>query len=124
MILSNYDKKELKLKCADLLARTYLELGQKMQSATIVMSSGILCDDLQRDFGNLTLEDIQIAFRDGVRRSEEFHLNVKTMYKWIFRYRKLLWDAQYQVHTMNKDPKQVPYYRPKNKLITTKTQIK
>lgn len=124
MILSNYDKKELQLKCADLLARTYLELGQKSQAETIVMMSDVLSDDLRRDFGNLMFEDIQIAFRDGIRKTEEFHLSVKTFYKWIYRYRKLLWDAHYEVHTMNKDPKQVPYYKKQPNLLTNKKLLK
>ena len=124
MNISTYNSKELKLKCADLLALTYMELGQKSQAETIILMSGVLSNDLKRDFGNLMFEDIQIAFRDGVRKTDDFHLTVKTFYKWIYRYRKLLWEANYQVLTMNKDPKQVPYYREKIKLLTNKTQIK
>lgn len=124
MNILQYEQKALELKCVDLLSKTYLELDQKTQADTIVTKAKILADDLRRDFKTLTFEDIQEAFRLGVRKTDIFHLNVKTMYTWIYSYRKLLWDAYYDVHTLGKDPKQVPYYKPKNKLLTNKKLLK
>ena len=119
--INEYEVKELRLQCVNLISKTYLELGQKSDADTIVTLSTILSDDLIKDFKSLYFEDIIEAFRIGVRKTDKFHLNVKTYYHWILAHRKTLWDAHYQVHTMNKPPKQVPYYREKTKLLTNKT---
>ncbi len=52
--ISQYGLKELKLECATLIARTYLELGQNSQAETVVLMSKILADDLIRDFKSLS----------------------------------------------------------------------
>ncbi len=117
MKINKIDKKELTLKCVDLLAKTYLELGQRPDEETISTMATILSEDLQKDFKTMDMEDIQEAFRRGVRQTDKFHLNVKTYYHWIKKYRQLLWDAAYEVHTLNKNPKEVPLYKPKQKLL-------
>tara|TARA_R100000655_G_scaffold36432_3_gene70723 strand:+ start:962 stop:1318 length:357 start_codon:yes stop_codon:yes gene_type:complete len=109
---------DLRSHAIEILSKAYLELGQNPNEDTIVSMSLILAEDLQRDFKNLEIEDIRQAFRRGVRETDEFHITVKTYYKWIKKYRDLLWDAEYQVRTQGKDPKQVPYYKePKIKLL-------
>ena len=120
--ISQYGLKELKLECATLLSRTYLELGQKSEAETVVLMSKILADDLVRDFKSLSFQDIQEAFRQGVRKTDKFHLNVKTYYHWILNYRAILWDATYQVRTMNADPKKVPHFREQAKLLMNKNK--
>ena len=121
-MIQNIEKKELQLKCADLLAKTYVELGQKSQADTIVALSQVLADDLHKDFRNLYFNDIENAFRNGVRKSDEFHLSVKTYYRWILRWRAIIWDATYQVETQGANPKEVANYREKPKLLTIKTK--
>ena len=121
-MIQNIEKRELTLKCADLLAKTYVELGQKSQADTIVALSQVLAADLHKDFKNLYFNDIENAFRNGVRKSDEFHLSVKTYYRWIYRWRSIIWDATYQVETQGANPKQVPNYREKPKLLTHKNQ--
>ncbi len=120
--ISQYGLKELKLECATLISRTYLELGQKSEAETVVLMAKILADDLVRDFKSLSFTDIKEAFRQGVRKSDKFHFNVKTYYQWILNYRAILWDATYQVRTMKADPKQVPHFREQAKLLMNKSK--
>ena len=101
-----------------ILTRTVLELRlRSMTEDDLVSLSLILAEDLQEDFGNLEMIDISKAFRRGVRKTDEFLIGPKVWYIWIKQYRDLLWDAQYQVRTQGADPKKVPYYKPKQKLI-------
>ena len=93
--------KELTLKCVDLISKTFVELGQTKSEEEIVILSRSLADDLQRDFGNLTFVDIENAFRQGVRNTDLFALNVKTYYRWIKAHRQIIWDNE------DKDPQQV-----------------
>lgn len=83
---------DLESMCVDLLAKTYLELGQKSDAETMITFAKILSEDLQDDFKNLTFEDIIQSFKQGVRTSDEFHLNVKTYYKWIKTHRQIIWN--------------------------------
>ena len=101
----------------EILSKAFLELGQNPNEDTIVSMSLILAEDLQKDFKNLEIEDIKASFRRGIRESDEWHITVKTYYKWIKTYRNLLWDAEYQVTTQGADPKLVPLYKQTQKLL-------
>lgn len=92
MKIKEYQTKDLQLKCVDLLAKTYLELGQKSDSESMITLSQIFCDDLQTDFQDLTMDDIIHAFKQGVRNTDDFHLTVKTYYKWIKTHRQIIWN--------------------------------
>ena len=92
MKIKEYKTKDLQLKCVNLLATTYLQLGQKSDSETMITLSQILCEDLQTDFESLTMDDIIQAFKQGIRNTDDFHLTVKTYYKWIKAHRKVIWD--------------------------------
>ena len=102
---------DLRSHSVEILSKAFLELGQNPNEDTIVSMSLILAEDLQKDFKNLEIEDIKAAFRRGIRETDEFHLTVKTYYKWIKTYRNLLWDAEYQVKTMKRLPKEVPLFK-------------
>lgn len=108
---------DLRSYAVEILSRTFLELGQNPSEDTIVSMSLILAEDLQKDFKNLDINDIQEAFKRGVRETEDFHITVKTYYKWIKKYRDLLWDAEYQVTTQGTDPKLVPLYKNNNQKL-------
>ena len=61
---------------------------------------------------SLTFEQIDDAFRQGVRFGDfEPFLNIRTFYRWINAHKKVINDATYQVRTMGKDPKEVPFYQ-------------
>tara|TARA_R100000655_G_scaffold39753_1_gene75083 strand:- start:799 stop:1182 length:384 start_codon:yes stop_codon:yes gene_type:complete len=95
------DKNELNLKCVDLISKTLVELGQTKSEQEIVILARSLSDDLQQDFNKLMFSDIENAFRQGVRNTDLFALNVKTYYRWIKSHRQLIWDND------DKEPKQV-----------------
>lgn len=86
----NIENDVLQQFCVKLLSKTFLELRQKTSAEDIVSIAIILSNDLKEDWRNLTLPDIEHAFRIGVRKGNEFHLNTPTMYKWIKEHKKLI----------------------------------
>tara|TARA_R110002051_G_scaffold208590_1_gene274528 strand:+ start:171 stop:536 length:366 start_codon:yes stop_codon:yes gene_type:complete len=114
------DRKELALKCVDLISKTFVELGQTKSEQEIVILARSLSDDLMRDFSKLMFLDVENAFRNGVRNTDLFALNVKTYYKWIKSWRQIIWDARDEVENKGTDPTKVVGYRPEPKLLTNK----
>ena len=117
MLIKQSTIEDLRNESLEILSRAYLELGQNPDEDTVVSMRLILAEDLKKDFPNLDIDDIKASFRKGIRDTDSFHITVKTYYKWIKSYRDLLWDAEYQVKTLNKPPKDVPYYKPKQNLL-------
>jgi hypothetical protein len=94
MYIKQENKKELTLKCVDLISKTFVELGQSKSAEEIALLAQSLTDDLFKDFKTLTFTDIENAFKDGVRNTDLFALNVKTYYKWITSHRQLIWNNE------------------------------
>ena len=92
MKIKEYDIQDLQLKCVELISMTLVELGQVKDEKHIVILAQSLSNDLIEDFGNLYFEDIQQSFRNGVRHTDTFVLNVQTYYKWIKAHRQLIWN--------------------------------
>ena len=92
MVIKEIETSQLKLKCLDLITKTFVELGQVKDDKTLAILAQTLASDLLEDFPNLTIEDIQQAFRQGVRNTDKFVLNVKTYYLWIKAHRQLIWN--------------------------------
>lgn len=113
--LKQENLKELSEKCLDLLAKTSVEIGHKTDAQTLATLSKIFAEDLmtEKRFGNMTFNQVQDAFKFGVRfGKDEPFLNIRTFYKWTYEHKKERIDnAYYEVHTLNKDPKTVPYYQ-------------
>tara|TARA_R110002020_G_scaffold424388_2_gene633590 strand:- start:18483 stop:18815 length:333 start_codon:yes stop_codon:yes gene_type:complete len=104
----------MKEKCYDLIARTSIELGLRTDGKTMAALAKILAADLQTEnrFKMLSFDQIDEAFRQGVRfGKDDPFLNIRTFYKWIISHKKIINDATYQVRTMGKDPKEVPFYK-------------
>jgi len=119
------EKQVLTLKCCDLISKTFVELGQAKSEQEIVILSNSLADDLLTDFGSLAFIDVTNAFRDGVRNTDLFALNVKTYYKWIKSHRQLIWDNETKEES-NKD-RRLAYRSRKGtgmKSITNMKQLK
>tara|TARA_R110002020_G_C16287613_1_gene772207 strand:+ start:342 stop:731 length:390 start_codon:yes stop_codon:yes gene_type:complete len=117
-MISKLTDKELTELCVHLLSKTYLDLGQHNIDAKMkVLMAQSLCYDLKHSFSNLLWKDIQNSFWYGVRNSEEFNLNAKTWTKWIKSWRKIIWDANYEVEVLGKPAHKVKYYRPRQLLI-------
>ena len=92
MKIKDIDIKELELMCVDLISKTLVELGQIKDEKHIVILARSLAYDVKEDFKNLTFEDIVQAFRQGVRNTDSFVLNVQNYYKWIRAHRQLIWN--------------------------------
>ena len=109
---------ELKGKVLDLIAKTSVEIGQKPDPQTLASLSKIFAQDLiqEKRFGNMTFNQIEDAFRLGVRfGKEEPFLNIRTFYRWVYAHKKVVDDAYHQVHTLGQ--KNVPYYQEPLKLL-------
>ena len=92
MVIKEIEVSQLKLKCLDLITKTFVELGQVKDDKTLAILAQTLASDLLEDFANLTFEDIQQAFRQGIRNTDRFVLNVQTYYLWIKAHRQLIWN--------------------------------
>ena len=67
----------------------------------------------------MTFNQIQDAFRLGVRfGKDEPFLNIRTFYKWVYAHKKVVDDAYYEVKTLGRAPKTVPYYQEPVKLLS------
>ena len=92
MKIKDIDIRELELMCVDLISKTLVELGQVKDERHIVILAKSLAYDVKEDFKNLYFEDIIQSFREGVRNTESFVLNVQNYYKWIKSHRQLIWN--------------------------------
>jgi len=116
--LKQENLKSLTEKVLDLIAKTSVEIGHRTDSKTLVTLSKIFASDLiqEKRFGNMTFNQIQDAFRLGVRfGKDEPFLNIRTFYKWVYAHKKIIDDATYQVETLKQ--KNVPYYQEPIKLL-------
>lgn len=113
--LKDYNVQELSELVLDLLAKTSVEIGHKVDAQTLASLSKIFAQDLitERRFRNLYFKQIEEAFHIGVRfGKDEPFMNIRTFYKWVYSHKKTIDNAYYEVHTLGNDPKQVPYYEP------------
>ena len=102
-MIKDINIKELTGMCVDLLMRTYTELGQTPSEQVVLLMSQSLANDLKQDFGKLYFEDIVQSFREGVRNTDKFSINVKTYYSWIKAHRQLIWGSEGKnIHQLDK----------------------
>ena len=116
--LTSENLQELTKKVLDLIALTSVEIGHRTDAKTLASLSKIFATDLiqEKSFGKMTFNQIQDAFRLGVRfGKDEPFLNIRTFYKWVYAHKKVIDDATYQVETLKQ--KNVPYYQPPIKLL-------
>ena len=112
--------KELEVKVLDLIAKTSVELGHRADPKSMASLAKIFAEDLQKEnrFKRMTINQISDSFHIGVRFAEfEPFLNIRTFFRFIISHKKTINDAYYQVHTLNQNPKQVPYYQEQIKLL-------
>jgi uncharacterized Fe-S cluster-containing radical SAM superfamily enzyme len=103
----------MKEKLYDIISRTAIELGHKTDGKTLAVLAKTFAYDLETDkrFRRLTIEDVDIAFRLGVRNEQEAFLNIKTFYRWCLEHKRRLEYAYFEVHRYGVNPKLVPYYK-------------
>jgi hypothetical protein len=112
--LKQEDLKELTEKVYDLLNETKISIGQNTDGKTLAALSKIFAQDLiqERRFGNMTFNQIQDAFRLGVRFGDfEPFINIRTFYKWVYSHKKTIDDATYQVEKLDMPKEKVPFYQ-------------
>ena len=118
--LKQENLKELTEKVLDLVAKTAVEIGHKTDSQTMASLSKIFASDLiqEKRFGNMTFNQVQDAFRQGVRfGKDEPFLNIRTFYKWVYAQKKLVDNAYYEVHTLGKPKDKTLWYQEPVKLL-------
>lgn len=112
---------DLKKKVYALLNTTNVEIGHNTDGKTLASLSRILAHDLmiEKRFGDLTFNQVQDAFRVGVRfGKDEPFLNIRLFYKWIWAHKKERIDvARYHVETLKENPEDVLYYQEPLKLL-------
>ena len=111
---------ELKVKVLDLIAKTSVELGHRADAKTMSALSKIFAEDLQKEnrFKRMTINQICDSFHIGVRYADfDPYLNIRTFFRFIISHKKTINDAYYQVHTLNQNPKEVPFYQEPLKLL-------
>ena len=119
--LKQENLQELTEKVYELIAKTSIEIGHKTDGKSMASLSKIFANDLinEKRFGNLTFNQVQDAFHQGVRfGKDEPFLNIRTFYKWTYAHKKVIDNAYYEVKTLGKDPKKVLFYQEPTKLLT------
>ena len=112
---------ELKKKVLDLLAKTSVEIGHRTDPKTLASLSKIFAQDLiqEKRFGNMSFNQVADAFHYGIRfGKDEPFLNIRTFYKWTYDQKQRIDNAEYEVRTLGKDPKNVLHYQEPLKQIT------
>ena len=118
--LKQENLKELTSKVLDLIATTSVEIGQKPDPKTMASLSKIFAQDLiqEKRFGNMSFNQIEDAFRLGVRfGKEEPFLNIRTFYRWAYAHKIVIDNAWYEVHTLGKSKQETLYYQEPLKLL-------
>ena len=119
--LKQENLEELKTKVLNLIAKTSVEIGHRTDPKTLASLSKIFAQDLiqEKRFGNMSFNQIEDAFRLGVRfGKEEPFLNIRTFYKWVHSHKKERLDnAYYEVHTLGNQKEKTLYYQPPIKLL-------
>ena len=118
--LKQENLKELTEKVYDLLNKTKIEIGHNTDGKTLAQLSRVFAEDLiiEKRFGNMTFNQVQDAFRQGVRfGKDEPFLNIRTFYKWVYAQKKLIDNAYYEVHTLGKPKGKTLWYQEPLKLL-------
>lgn len=118
--LKQENLQELIDKVYDLIYKTKIEIGHNTDGKTIAQLSRSFANDLiiEKRFGYMTFNQIEDAFRLGVRFSkDEPFLNIRTFYKWVNAHKIVIDDAEYQVRELDMPKDKVPYYQEPIKLL-------
>ena len=118
--LKQENLKELTEKVYDLVNKTKIEIGHNTDGKTLAQLSRVFAEDLikEKRFGNMTFNQVQDAFRQGVRfGKDEPFLNIRTFYKWVYAQKKLVDNAYYEVHTLGKPKEKTLWYQEPLKLL-------
>jgi len=119
-ILKQENLEELKAKVLNLIAKTSVEIGHRIDRKTLTSLSKIFASDLiqEKRFGNMSFNQVADAFHYGIRfGKDEPFLNIRTFYRWTYAQKQRIDEAEYEVRTLGKDPKNVLHYQEPLKLL-------
>ena len=94
-MIKQIDKKDLEIKCLHLIGKTLVDLGQNKTAEDKIILAKRLNEILITRYPKFSWQAVEQAFDDGVLESEEFHLCAKTMNKWLYRIKKMIWEGWY-----------------------------
>ena len=94
-MIKEIDKGKLEKKCLYLIGKTLVDLGQVKPADEKVVLAKRLSQILITRYPKFSWQAVEQAFDDGVLESEEFHLCGKTMNKWLYRIKKMIWEGWY-----------------------------
>lgn len=90
--IKNVSEQILYDKLRELIKKAYFEAGfdSKLDKQSLDMITGIVSNDIKKDFSNLTLEETAQAFKMGVRKKfgDYFGISVVTIILWLEQYSK------------------------------------
>ena len=118
--LKQEKSKDLTKKVYDLLTKTKIEIGHNTDGKTLAQLSKVFAEDLiqEKRFGNMTFNQVQDAFRQGVRfGKDEPFLNIRTFYKWVYSHKQVVDNAEHQVRELGMPKEKVPFYQEPVKLL-------
>lgn len=120
--LANIPFEELVPIIYDIINETTIQLGHRTDGKTMALLANTFANDLryEKRFRVLYVQDIKLAFYNGLRSEDKDFMSIPTFYKWVRAQKKLIDAASYDVHTLHKDPRQVPLYREPVKLLKYK----
>lgn len=89
-VVSKVEPKAFVTDLTKLITKTILDSGFKFEEEDKLNVILTIADDILRDFKHLTIEEIKICFRKGLRQEwgEYFGLSVLTFYGWLKMYCK------------------------------------
>tara|TARA_R100000781_G_scaffold101429_1_gene64912 strand:+ start:168 stop:512 length:345 start_codon:yes stop_codon:yes gene_type:complete len=110
-------KKEFIEKVLGLISQSAILMGKKPDAQTLAVLSTHFAKVLlnNKRLKTLTWNQVETAFEEGILKENQF-LSIPTLYKWCIDMKEKINNAYYEVHTLGKDPKTVPYYQ-KQKLL-------
>lgn len=110
-------KKEFIEKVLGLISKSAILMGKKPEAQTLAVLSTHFAKVLlnNKRLKTLTWNQVETAFEEGILKENQF-LSIPTFYKWCTDMKEKINNAYYEVHTLGKDPKTVPYYQ-KQKLL-------
>jgi hypothetical protein len=105
-------KKEFIEKVLGLISKSAILMGKKPEAQTLAVLSTHFAKVLlnNKRLKTLTWNQVETAFEEGILKENQF-LSIPTFYKWCIDMKEKINNAYYEVHTLGKDPKTVPYYQ-------------
>ena len=105
-------KKEFIEKVLGLISKSAILMGLKPKAPTLALLSTHFAKVLlnNKRLKTLSWDQVEEAFEEGLLKEKQF-LSIPTFYKWCIDMKTKINNAYYEVHTLNQEPKEVPYYQ-------------